>query len=618
MPLRGEALGTVYRAAALLTGIAVLAAACSPGAAPSVPATPAPLDSSYQPEKGVPGGQLTYAHWQPVMDLNVLTSPAVSTQQVALGPVWASLWVFGPDNLPIPDLVQEVPTAENGGVRKIDDQRMDVTLRLRKGLRWSDGSPLTTEDVKFTIEAICDPATGAISRAGFDHIASIEIRNPSEMVWHFGPNKKGTCGLSGDLESGVFAAYLLLTTPVLPRSVLGRVTHPEWATHPYFTRRPTVTSGPYRVESFTPGAASMVVLIPNLYYADGREGGRFFGHRPYLSRLVYKTYGDRPSLIGGLEAGDTDLALGLVPRDLPALEAIRELRTESATGLVDEFLNFNLGRNTAGCVAPGSPADCGTPTIFKGDKPLRQAIDLAVDKEALNQQAVEGAGRTMNSPFVSALRPYVDPGIPAFHRDVERANRLLDQDGWARGPDGIRSKNGRKLAWVLSAAASAARVAEEDLLINNWRDIGATVTIKNYPSGLFFAEFNAGGINATGQFDMSLYGNRWAPDPHAWAQTVLRSQVPTAANPLGQNWNRVDDPELDRLFAEGASTVELSKRVQLYRQAQREWRDYTPTISLYERPDIFSHAVFFGNLLAGATSCLAVCNAADWYRRSAP
>ena len=155
-------------------------------------ATGPTLASSYNPANGTHGGELVFSDWEPVQDLNVLSSSAQTTIQVAAGPIWSLLWGFDSQNKPIPDLVTDVPTTDNGMVKKIDSTHMDVTIKLKKGLKWSDGSPLTANDVKFTVDAICNPDVGAASQLGFDHIASQEVKDDQTLIWHFGPNKSGT------------------------------------------------------------------------------------------------------------------------------------------------------------------------------------------------------------------------------------------------------------------------------------------------------------------------------------------------------------------------------------------------------------------------------------------
>lgn len=596
----------------------LILAAC--GAASTTTSGPS-IVSAYNPAKGTQGGQLVYSDWESVDDLGILITSAATTVQVGSGPIWAALWVFDGQSKPIPDLVSEIPTTDNGGVKKIDSTHMDVTIKLRKGLKWSDGSPLTTADVDFTLKAICDPSLGASSTVGFDHISSTTIQDAQTMVWHFGPNKAGTCGLSSDLKSGIFSPYLLLgTNPMnpMPKAVLASIPFKDWATADYFTKKPTVTSGPYMVQDFTPGPAAIVTLVPNPNYAAGRSGSKFLNHAPYLNKLTYKIYGNKSSQIAGIKSGDTDLGLDLIAKDLPSLQGLSNGKAIFANGLLDEYLNFNLGNNTTGCDAQKFAATCGKPTPWKDDKVLRQAIALAVDKDTINTQLVQGIGKTMNGPFPSALQPYFDSSAPKFKRDVDKANSMLDSDGWVKGPDGTRSKNGQKLAWVISTTSgNPQRAAEEELLIKNWKEIGATVTTKNFPAGKFFTGFKNGGINATGQFDMSLYANNWDPDPDSWAHFALSNQIPSAGSPTGQNWNRINDSKLDQLLTAGEDEIDISKRTSIYKDVQAEWRDFQPTVELYERPDVFAVSNAFGNFFPAVNTCLSTCNAADWFHKGA-
>ena len=571
--------------------------------------------SDYKPQVGVKGGQLIYSDWQPVDDLNVLASTAATTQQAAYV-LWSALWQFDPKNAPYPDMVTAVPSTDNGMVKQIDATHMDVTIRLKSGLKWNDGSPITADDMKFTFEAICNTDTGASSQAGYDHVSSLEVKGTTDLILHFGPTKSGYCGLTADNPSGIYASFLTdMNWNTVPKSVLGSVKPADWATSDYFTKKPTVTSGPYMVQNVTLGPAAQVVMVPNPNYAAGRSGAQFFGHAPYLDKLIYKIYGDKSSQIAGIKAGDTDLGLDLIAKDLDALGSATNATTVHATGLLDEFLSLNQGNNSTGCDSSQFAATCGAATPFKDDKPLRQALDLAIDKDAMNAQLVGGIGKTMNGPFVSALVPYYDSSIPAFKQDVAKANSLLDGDGWTKAADGTRSKNGKKLVFTISTTTgNPQRAAEEELLINNWKAVGATVTTKNFPAGKYFGAYKSGGILATGQYDIGLYANNWSPDPSGWCLIVQSDQIPSATNASGQNWSRTNDPKLDTACKAGGSTVDVAKRTTAYKDVQAEWRDAAPLIQLYERPDVFSHASYFGNFAPSVNTCLAVCNATDWFK----
>ena len=127
-----------------------------------------------------------------------------------------------------------------------------------------------------------------------------------------------------------------------------------------------------------------------------------------------------------------------------------------------------------------------------------------------------------------------------------------------------------------------------ELIANNLKDIGADVPSSPDTGTNVFDSFNTGGIFATGQYDVALFANNWAPDPDSFASYVAANQIPSPTNQSGGNWGHANDPALDALFQQGANTLDITKRIGLYNQAQAEWLDYAPTVQLYERPDVFS------------------------------
>jgi peptide/nickel transport system substrate-binding protein len=617
--------GNRLRAVALAFVVPFAIVACGGGGGSTTPTSvlPATTYTALTPTAAQKGGQLVYSDWEAVNNLFGFSSSAATISQ-ATTMLWLSLWNYDPTNVPVPDLVSQVPATDNGGIKVIDATHMDMTVTLKSGLKWSDGSPLTSDDVIFTWQAICDPAAGYPSTAGYDHVASIDKVSDTVTVWHFGPEatKSATvagqpayrCGLTAPLDSGIYAPYLLLNMSVFPKVALGNIAHADWAKSDYFNTKPTVTSGPYMVQSFTPGNAAQVVMVPNTHYADGRSGATVFNHAPYLDKVIYKIYGTKPSQIAGLAAGDTDLGLDLIAADLPALQAINGYKTVAITGLLDEFLTFNVAKNMKGCPAPYDQTKCGVNTVFNGDKVLRQAINLAIDKAAINKNLVGNVGVPMNGPLLSTFKPWADTTLATFTRDVAKANSLLDGDGWVKGSDGIRVKNGKKLHFTITTTAgNKQRASEVELIANNLKDIGADVPSSPDTATNVFDSFNTGGLFATGQYDVSLFANNWAPDPDSFASYVAANQIPSPTNQSGGNWGHANDPALDALFASGANTLDIAKRTTLYNQAQAEWLDYAPTVQLYERPDVFTYSSNFANFAGSANNALAIWNMADWF-----
>jgi peptide/nickel transport system substrate-binding protein len=592
----------------------VVSAICAAGCGSSGSAKPAPiaqLNTSYHAQSGIFGGSLTYAAPGPLDTLDVYSSGNLTVLRAG-APLWARLWTFAPDGAAVPDLVQEVPTLQNGLVKQLNSAHMDITIKLKPGLRWSNGSPLTTSDLAFTMGAICSGQTSFPTALGFDDLTGWSIVNATEMIWHFGPNPAGHCGLQKATTSGIYGGYLLMTFQPMPKAVLGSVPVAKWATGGYFAD-PKVTSGPYEVQSFSPGSAAALVMKPNPYYADGRAKAPLFGHKPYLSRVVYKTFGDTASMLAGLESGDTDVAFGLAPQDARALQGRSNVAVVSAYPDSEEDLWFNTGNNTAGCSALHYAQTCGRPTPWKDDPALRRALGEAIDRAALIR--LNGGGRLQPS-FMPKGSPWYDRSLSDPSYDPAHAERDLAADGWKVGPGGVREKAGRKLEFTISAGTgSPLSVAMEEQLRADWAKVGAKITsFANATSDALFGDFSEGGLQATGQYDILLSGSIHGPDPDVWSAYAELSQIPSPQNPGGGNRGYWDDPKLNELFLEGESALGPAQRKTIYDQAQEEFVNYAGMQILFEAPTVSATSRTVGNFSPGGPyPGFETWNVPDWF-----
>jgi peptide/nickel transport system substrate-binding protein len=599
----------------MLAAALVVGAACNPLAGSPPPS--AHLPAPYRPSPPThQGGTLVFSDWQFPQSLDILAA-AADTDLRAASLVFAPLWGLDSGLQPYPDLVREVPTPENGDVRVgADGTTMTIDVKLVPGLRWSDGQPLTADDVIFTWQAICDAATGAAAVAGFDHVRAMDKKSDTELVWTFGPAPKGSCGAPAEIGSGVYGPYLQMGPMfwVMPQHRMQAVPHRAWAADPFFAQ-PDAGSGPFSVAEVVPD--QRMTFLPNPHYADGRSaagaytgrgGPGYFAHAPYLDRLVYRVYPSRTALLAGVKAGETDLAFGLGPEDLHDLMGFSGSAPVVSTGLRTEFLNPNHGVNTA----TGQPPPWVTPA--GDDRPLLEAIDRATDREALDRDAFGGLARASRSLFPAAMRAWADPTAGGPARDLDGARRLLDEDGWKAGADGVRVKAGRRLDFQLLAACSTLTAARElAILRQQWLEAGISARTECRQRPLFFAGFPDHGTNASGAFDMTVYSNAWTPDPAAWAAFGASAQIPSPETPAGGNWNRCRDPELDRRLAAGEATLDAGKRQAAYLGLQREWLAYRCTITLFELPEVRQVAGRLHNYTAGAGIQSDNWNAVDWW-----
>jgi peptide/nickel transport system substrate-binding protein len=601
---------------ALIAGATVVLAACGPGGGGGGGGVSVSLLSDYKATQGVKGGKLTYADWQKLDNLFGYGNPSTVLFE-GTSVLWAYTWTFDPQGKAVPDIVKEIPSTDNGDVKKIDDTHMDMTLNLKSGLNWSDGQPLTADDLKYTIDTICNPASGySGGTVGFDHIASMEVKSPTQLVMHFGPDPTGKrCGLSAPLTTGIFAPYVgVLNFQPMPMHRLQGSDVANWATNDYFTTKTDVVSGPYMVKNFSPGSSATLIMVPNPHYHDGRTGGAFFADGPYLDQLTFKIYGSAPAMIAGLAAGEADIALNLTVSDTPALSSISTRKTIIVTGLQSEFLTLNEGNNTKGCDATKFAATCGKPTPWQNDPKLRQAMNMSLDKAAINQSRNLGKGGVMNTAFFPGFgTSWYDTSKENFTRDVAGANSLLDGDGWTKGSDGIRTKNGKRLQFtVTTTGGNPSRVAMEQIMIKNWKDIGADVSQDNCSTNCF-GGFADGGNFATGQYDISLFANNWGPDPDSICTEIQSNQIPTAAAPAGQNWGRIKNDAYDKACLDEEGTLDLAGRVAAFKRMQDAMLSDFSIIGLEARPDVNAYAPYVGNYAINPGSATSSWNAADWF-----
>jgi peptide/nickel transport system substrate-binding protein len=271
--------------------------------------------------------------------------------------------------------------------------------------------------------------------------------------------------------------------------------------------------------------------------------------------------------------------------------------------LQGEYLNPNHAANTQTGRAPP----------WVGDAPVLRALSEAIDRPALNDAAFGRAAAITPGLFPALLRSFADPSLSPQPRALADARKVLDGDGWKVGTDSFRSKAGRRLEFTLLAPCdSAPRQTEQAELVRQWAELGALVKASCAPRAEFFATFPQKGVNATGRYDLSLYSNTWEPDPSAWAPFGESSQIPSVANPFGQNWNRCQDPAIDRAFSAGGSTLDFGQRRQAYLDGATAWLKYGCTIPLFDWPEVVQRSGKLHNFTPNPGS-VDSWNAADWW-----
>ncbi|MGC1381460.1 MAG: ABC transporter substrate-binding protein [Candidatus Baltobacteraceae bacterium] len=423
----------------------------------------------------------------------------------------------------IGDLASGVPSLANGGISR--DGRTYV-YHLRRNVLWHDGAPFVAHDVVASWKAVMDPRNDTFEREGYDRVASIDAAGPTIVVVHLRERYP-------PFLSRFFTPLQEGAKPILPAHVLER--ERDFNTGE-LAERP-IGTGPFRFVSWVRG--DRIVLT---------RFDRYFKGRPNLARVEMRFVPNALSIATELEAHKFDLI------------AVPQL------SLIDQY------RSIAGVVVATVPSNGEMLLLFNvgkaplGDLAVRRAIAAAVPYETI----LDDVERGLKTPARDVLPPTTlgYEALPARSYDPSLARDLLERAGWARGTDGIRTRNGVRLSLTLATAAGFTSLGRIALLLQSSLDtVGVGLTIKMYSYRMMYAAPR--GPLYDGSYDLALSGNNLNWDPDLYNLLACDRWYPR-----GQNIDRFCDPRLDALERAGLQTDDPSQRVHIYRRASRLiWRE---------------------------------------------
>lgn len=458
----------------------------------------------------------------------------------------------------VPLLAREVPTLENGGVVLRADGGMDVTWKLRPGVKWHDGVPFTSADVKFTVDAINSPSYNPESTDGFDRIASVDTPDSLTAVVHY---------------REVYAPYeIQFVRGALPRHLLeGKDI--DGATE--YNRNPLGT-GPYKVTEWKTGEYILLEKVPD--YWRGAE-------YPKIRRILFKFIPNTTTRINQLKSGEAHVA-ALVPWDkVRELKDIPGLSLHEMMGNSYEHITLN---------ERSVPA-------FR-DVRVRQALIHAIDRQLLVRTVLDGLAPVIDGSIQPLSWAYAD-SVRTYPYDTTRARALLDEAGWrdANG-DGIRDKDGVPLRFTLMTQAGfAIRENIAQAVQRQLKDVGVDVKIQLVDgtaiSSLWFE----------GKFDAMLHWWHMPSDPEI--TTFFASD---RTPPAGRNINYIADDSLDTLMYASDRTVDHAKRRALLVAAQQRLAELAPEIPLYNVTRIDAVPTTLKNFKGNPTNTGIFWNVWEW------
>lgn len=537
-------------------------------------------------------GQLTILYWQAPSILNPYLSTGAKDVE-ASSMVIEPLARFEPSGAVAPLLAAEVPSLDNGGIAA---DLKSVTWKLQPGLLWSDGSPVTSADVKFTADYCLDPAGGCAQAARFAGIAAIETPDPLTVVIRFDAPRPNP-----------FTAFVGSQAPILQKAQFAACLGAAAASCTQQNFHP-IGTGPFRVVEFR--ANDAVTYQANPHFRDPAK--------PAFATALLKGGGDATSAARAvLETGEFDYAWNtqVAPDALQDMQAAGKGRVITAFGTLVERIEVNLTDPSAD-LPPDQRATAVHPHPILSDVRVRRALSMAIDRQLLTEIGYGETGRpTCN--LVPAPRPFASDNADCLVQDVAGARALLDQAGWTPGADGIREKDGRKLALLFQTAANPIRQDFQALIKQWWQDIGVQTELKAVDPSVFFGG-DAASPDTFQRFhaDVQMYANNFdGTDPEAYLGYYACDKAPGPQTQWqGENVSRYCDPAYDALIAQLAATADLARRGALARQMNDMLtRDSMTIIPLVDRGRVSAMSNALGGVVVNPWDG-ELWNVADWSR----
>ena len=472
----------------------------------------------------------------------------------------------------IPFLAAEIPTAENGGVAA---DGKSVTWKLKQDVKWSDGTPFTAKDVVFTYEFLSNPQVGAVSAGTYEVIKSVEAIDDYTVKINF-----------KEVNPAWSLVFVGGEGMILPQHIYQSY-NGENAREAPANLKP-VGTGAYRVVEFRPGDTA--IYEPNPEFRQQELG---------FAKIELKGGGDATSAARAvLQTGDADFAYNLQVEApiLDKLAAAGQGEVVSNYGALMERIIIN--HSDPNKTAPsGERSSVKFPHPFLSDRTVRQALELAVDRDTIAEQLYGITGKA-TANFLVAPSEYASANT-SYEYDPEKAKQLLDRAGWKdTNGNGTRDKNGTEMQMVFQTSVNPLRQKTQAVVKQGLQSIGVGVELKSIDPSVYFSSDPSNNDTVEHFYaDLQMYttGNT-SPDPAAYMNYMTCNQIPQKANNWsGDNNSRYCNPQYDQLWQQANQELDENKRQQLFIKMNDLLIEETAVIPLVHRADVMA----FSNSLTG-------------------
>jgi peptide/nickel transport system substrate-binding protein len=509
---------------AMLTAVLLFAAGCGAGSGPTQ------SGSGNQASQGVKsGGKIVYGAWQDPDTLDPQRTGLAATGRV-IAQVFDTLTAMkAGDSKIYPGLAESWEVSPDGRI---------YTFKLRKGVKFHDGTPLNAEAVKFTFDRIINPDTKSLSAKG-----AVGPYEGSEVI------DEHTVKLK---FSEPYPPFLTLASG----ATLGIIS-PTAANEGYveFARKP-IGSGPFMIKEFVPKSHITLVKNPDYNWAPP-----IFQHTgpAFLDEIVWKIIPEVGTRMATLDTGETQVIEYLVPEDVKRYQQDKRFQV-----LLIE--------------TPGAPRmnNLNTQKFPLDDVKVRQAINFATNRQEIVDTLFKGVYDVAYGPMEKATFGYDASLDKMYPFDENKAKQLLEEAGWKVGANNIRTKDGKLLELHFVVAAND----QWDEVAQMWQaqllEVGIDMKLSSESQPAVFATYNKG-VQHVGQFFF------WSPDP-----VMLYAMFHSKNIPAGFNWSHYSNPEVDQWIEQSMKESDRSAREALVTKINQKVMEDAAIVSIHTKKTVMA------------------------------
>ncbi len=406
------------------------------------------------------------------------------------------------------------------------EDMLTYTIKIKEGVQWSDGEPLTAEDVAFTYNLNKNHEDFPYQNSYAMQMESITALDEYTIEIKM-------------LEVVPDIRYQLTFMYILPEHIWGPVE--EAGTSLEFSNFPFIGSGAFNVVDYAQGEYVHFVKNPNWY-----------GIEPKIDEVVFQTFENQEAMVQAIKTGDVDVITEMPLTAVASLEEAANVEVVTGTPFAPDITDIIINQVEPENCPPGDGLCTGHPALL--DLEVRKALAFATNKQQLIDVVLLGLGTRGVTLIPDSLAPYFNTTIEDFPYDVAEANNLLDTAGYMdttgdeirEMPDGSRDLTFR-INWP-SDSTIGDRIAQ--LLAEQWKQIGVKLELQALDPDTLSSI-----CCPTFDYDILIWGWGSDPDPSFLLSTMITDEIPTGMSETGYS-----NPEFDQLYYEQSVTVDPEAR----------------------------------------------------------